>query len=79
MPRTAREILEMSDEQLMEYTLSGEQSSLGLGQAALIMRAASRMEKVTRRTARITIWLVCATFGLVVATGLLAYFTAIYK
>jgi hypothetical protein len=34
MPRSAKEVLAMIDEQLMEYTLSGEESSHGLGQAA---------------------------------------------
>lgn len=41
MPHSAKEILAMTDEQSMEYTLSGEESSHGLGQAALSMRAAT--------------------------------------
>ena len=48
MPRSPKEILAMSDEQLMEYTLSGEESSHGLGQAALTMRVALRMLEANR-------------------------------
>jgi hypothetical protein len=51
MRRSAQEILRMSDEKLMEYTLSDEVSSLGLGQAAMEMRAAARMAQATKRIA----------------------------
>jgi hypothetical protein len=46
--RTANEIMALSDEQLMVYTLSGEDGSHGLGLAAMNMRAATQMLQVNR-------------------------------
>jgi len=74
----------MSDDELMEYTISGEENSLGLGQAAMQMRAAAGMQKATEELARFTKWIACATWG-VVAITLIAqianiyFFAAIYK
>jgi hypothetical protein len=54
MPRKPEEILAMSDEKLMEYTLSGEESSHGLGQAAMNMRVALRMLEANREMVKQT-------------------------
>lgn len=86
MPRSPKEILAMTDEQLMEYTLSGEESSHGLGQAALSMRAATRVHQanqevadLTKQLVRVTKGLVWATCALVVVTAVLVFVTAIHK
>ena len=79
MPRSAKEILAMTDEQLMEYTLSGEESSHGLGQAALSMRAATRAHQTHQELAELTKRLMWATWGLLVVTAVLVFVTAIHK
>ena len=47
--RKAQEIMSLSDEQLMIYTLSGEDGSHGLGLAAMNMRSATQMVQVNRQ------------------------------
>jgi hypothetical protein len=68
MTRSAKEINAMSEDELMDYTLSGESSSLGLGQAALVMRAVSNTRKANAEIADVTKELVQATRRLVRAT-----------
>ncbi|HET7258141.1 MAG TPA: hypothetical protein VFI75_00370 [Candidatus Acidoferrum sp.] len=61
MAKLAKDIVALTDDDLILYTLSSEEGSLGLGQAALQMRIALRTEKINREVATSTQNLMDAT------------------
>ena len=70
MAKGPKEILEMSDYDLMSWTLSGQEDSYvhKIGETAMNMRSSLRVEQATRRLVDHTKRLVLATWGVVLIT-----------
>ena len=79
MAKSPQEILAMPDNQLMAWTLSGEEDSYAhkIGETAINMRASLRMVEATTRLSTYTQRLALATWGIVLIT-LLTQISLIY-